>query len=230
VSNGSRSLWETFTTPLLVGLILAVATYAIPRIFEAGKRLSFSVEKPTNYLSHRLQGVTVQVNGVPTSDLFVENVRVWNSGSIALKNVGVAFVFNTSDPNFKMLNVSHSTKPEREFGEITQTTPDDRSWKFAYSLLNRKDEDVISFLTNEAVIPSVFCKAEDLIVTQVSPNREETTGRPFGMSMLIWTAILGFVASLLSISVTVIRQRHHAEVDELRQTALKRDGAVRRYW
>lgn len=207
-----RRFWDNLLIPLIVGLILAFATYLIPRVLEAGRRLSYTTEKPTGYLSEHLQGVTIQVNGTVTTDLFVTKVRLWNSGSVALKDLGVLFVFNTADQNFKILSVAHATKPEREFGQITQTNPDDRSTRFVYSLLNRNDEDTVSFLTNQSAEPTIYAKAEDLKLVQVAPGRGD---RLLRFSSALAGAIAVLASLLSSLFSAVARKRQLVRLRDL---------------
>ena len=203
-----RHFWDNLIIPLAVGLILAVSTYLIPKILEAGKRLSYTAEKPTDYLSQRLEGVTIQVNGVPTASLFVTKVKLWNSGSVALKDLGVLVVFNTQDQKFKVLNIAHATKPEREFGSVTQSSPDGTSTRLVYALLNRNDEDTISFLTNESVEPTIYAKAEDLKLVQVTPTRND---KLWGISVLV-SGLIGILASFLSALFTAVAKRREAKM------------------
>jgi hypothetical protein len=195
-----RRFWDILVIPLFVGLLLAVAAYFAPRVFEAGKQLSYTVEKPSDYLSERLQGVTIQVNGTPTSSLFVTKVRIWNSGSVALKDVSILFEFDPADQTFRILNVAHATKPEREFGNIAEASPDVNSARFTYSLLNRGDEDTVSFLTNESVQPKIYAKAEDLSLLEAAAPHRAT---PIRVSLLI--GLVGLLASVLSMVVSSLR-------------------------
>jgi hypothetical protein len=216
-NESKRRFWDVLTIPLLVGLILALAAYFIPRVLESGKRLSYTVEKPTDYLSERLQGVTIQVNGIPTTNLFVTKVRVWNSGSVALKDLGVLFEFNSQDQNFKILNVAHNTKPSREFGSIAQTDVDDKSVRFIYSLLNRSDEDTLSFLTNESVEPKIYAKAEDLKVVPVAPSTKASSSY-----WDISAAFLGLIGALASFVSTWL-----ASVFERKRETTKMVGSLK---
>lgn len=201
----ARRFWDLLVIPVIVGLILAVAAFFLPRILEGGKRLSYTSEKPTDYSSQRLDGVTIQVNGVPTTNLFVTKVRLWNSGSVALKDVGVLFRFKPPDQNFKILTFAHTTRPELEFGDIKPTKSDDNSAKFVYALLNPNDEDIVSFLTNESIEPTVHAKAEDLRVVQVLATS------PAQKSKFLWVGAIGVVASLLGALFTFWRERNTLE-------------------
>ena len=210
----ARRFWDLLVIPVIVGLILAVAAFLLPKILEGGKRLSYTSEKPTDYLSQRLDGVTIQVNGVPTTNLFVTKVRLWNSGSVALKDVGVLFLFKSPDQNFKILTFAHTTKPELEFGDIRPTKSDDNSAKFVYSLLNPNDEDIVSFLTNESIEPTVHAKAEDLKVVQVLPTN------PAQKNKFLWVGGIGVVASLLGALFTFWRERNTLEMRVKRLNAI----------
>jgi hypothetical protein len=201
----TRRVWELLIIPLVVGIILAVVTFVIPRILEVGKRLSYSIDKPTDYLSERLQGVTIQVNGFPTSNLFVVKVRIWNSGSAALKDVSVLFDFDTADHNFRILNVAHATKPEREFGSITQANPDINSTRLTYSLLNRGDEDTISFLTNESVEPKIYAKAEDMRIKRAAFNLRVSPLAATLISLVV--GLIGLAGSLLGFLLSAAKER-----------------------
>lgn len=200
MSIASKRFWDGFIIPIVVGLVLALVAYAIPKVAKTGKRLSYTIEKPTNYISEQLQGVTIQVNGTPTTDLFVTKVRLWNSGGSALKDLPVLLYFDTTDANFKILNIAHATRPEREFGSIANSRPDDKSARFVYDLLNRNDEDTISFLTNESAQPTLYAKTEDLNTELVSPNP-----RAYSSWFTLLAGIIGVAASLLSTFLSWVR-------------------------
>jgi hypothetical protein len=213
-----RRFFDLFVIPLVVGLILALASFLIPRILEAGKRLSYVVDKPTDYLSQRLQGVTIQVNGVPTANVFLTKVRLWNSGGVALKDVGVLVEFDAPDQAFRILNVAHTTKPEREFGSIAQANPDANSTRFTYSLLNRGDEDTISFLTNESAEPKIYAKAEDLKVLQATLNRRALLGTSVDISLIV--GLIGLLASVLSVIISAVKTRQELKGVWVRRNAV----------
>jgi hypothetical protein len=104
--------------------------------------------------------------------------------------------FDSSPSDFKILNTNHTTKPAYEFGSIQEEQPDQVSRKFTYALLNKDDEDQVTFLTNRPGNVGVFAKSENLTVKAVSPTAEsrwEKYSSPFAV-------IGGVIISLFSVA------------------------------
>jgi hypothetical protein len=166
-SSGSTWRRDTLLVPIavgvVVGLIVWAAGYFLPKVFEKGKRISYTIDGPTAYVNPGVaNGVKITIAGVETPNIYAYKVRVWNSGSVPLSALPVRFSFETTTPTFTVFNVTHETTPKREFGKIEEIGSDAFSKRFVYELLNPKDEDLVTFLTNISAKLTVFAKAPNL--------------------------------------------------------------------
>ena len=182
--------------PIVVGIVLAIVTYVLPKLFEPKNELSYTIETPQS-----IEGLKLNIENVPVAALYVYKVRLWNSGGNALKSLPVLFRFDSSPSDFKILNASHTTKPAYQFGDIQEEQPDQVSRKYTYSLLNKDDEDKLTFLTNRTGNVSVFAKSESLSVKPVAAN---ATGESWWEKSGKETVIAGIIISLIS-SFSAIR-------------------------
>lgn len=194
MANKEAKRWQDLLIiPLIVGLIVAFVQFGLPKFFEKNTQLSYSIEGPITYIEPKALGKsTVEVNGIPTSYLYAYKVRIWNSGDLPLRNLPIRFVF-TVEEDFKIFTVVHDTKPKYEFGGIQEQGSNAHSKRFIYSLLNPKDEDIVTFLTNHSASLSVYAKSEGLSVKWVKP-REPTLWHKVG---LVFAAVIASVLALL---------------------------------
>jgi hypothetical protein len=203
----SNSTWkrDILAVPFLVGLLLLIAGYFVPKLWEKGKRISYTIDGPTAYLNPNAVGTAkIEVGGVKYPNVFGYKVRLWNSGSVPLASLPVLFSFDTTNADFKVFNVTHTTTPKREFGAITETNGDPFSKRFVYELLNPKDEDVMVFLTSLDVPLSVYSKSEDL---KVVPTQSKTQAYDFSVWTSLLVAVVGAFASLLTFLFKFIEER-----------------------
>jgi hypothetical protein len=181
--------------PLTVGVVVAFFTFVLPKILEKGNELSYSIDEPITYLDRpEVHNVKIEVNGVHTSSLFAYKVRLWNSGGVPIKHLPVRFVFKPDNTSFTIFNVSQTTKPEFEFGQITEEGSDTLSKRFVYELFNPKDEVNATFLTNGKAELLVFAKVEGLTLSLVKATQP----------MIWWNVlaiIIGILASILSLGL-----------------------------
>jgi hypothetical protein len=198
MSETNRSwLRNLLAVPLVVGLVIAVFTYALPKVFSESRQISYLVEEPVAYLDKTSIGTAViKVNDIAVPEVFAARVRVWNSGSLPLKDLGIRFEFSPVDKDFRILSVNHNTRPAKEFGEIAEQGSDANSQRFVYALLNCEDEDNIVFLTSAKADVKVFSKAEGLSVKAISPEKR-------GEFKWYHAAIGAMLASLLSTFVEI---------------------------
>ena len=107
--------------PVIVGIIVALGGFAIPKIFEKGSQISYSIDGPVAYVDSEAMGSSkITVDGVQTPNIYGYKVRIWNSGGRALQSLPGRFDFETKTPDFKIFNVTHETTPKREFGSIKE--------------------------------------------------------------------------------------------------------------
>lgn len=178
--------------PIIVGLVIAIATYLIPNFFDKGKQISYTVEDAVTYLDKSSIGNSViKFNDIVVPEVFAMRVRLWNSGDVPLKDLAVRFEFYSINKEFRILSVNHNTRPSKEFGAITEKGSEDNSKRYIYQLLNPKDEDSIVFLANSKAELKVFSKAEGLNLKNIPIAKD-------GEFKWYYAAIGAGIASMLS--------------------------------
>jgi hypothetical protein len=186
---------------LIVAILAALFTYLLPKVLEKGKELSYHIDGPTSYISPQATGnIMVTVNGVSTPRLFAYKVRLWSTGGIFLKDVPVRFSFIPKDQGFQILSVTHDTSPKAEFGKIEESGSDETSKRYVYELLNPKDEDTVTFLTNQDADLNVFAKSEGLKVIQITPNEPTNWASIF----VILASGIGVLSSFISLGLKYV--------------------------
>lgn len=190
--------------PLIVGLIVAVFQFGLPKLFEKDNELSYSLEESKIHLDQNTIGdIKVEINNIETSLLVSQSARIWNSGGLPIKMLPIRYIFETSSPTFNILMVNHNTKPKYEFGNITSTEADQYSRRFVYDLLNPKDEFTIVFLINEEAPLSVYAKCEGLSIKLV-----KLEGRLLESWFILLIAMFGAMLSMLMIFFQRFRLFH----------------------
>ena len=160
--------------PLVVGVIVAVVTFGLPRFFREAKELSYMIDEPVSYFDESAIGqVKIEVNDIAVSNLFAYKVRLWNSGDVELKMLPVSFVFKEPSAGFQILNTSHLTTPPHEFGDISAETVSPSKIRFVYELLNPGDQDIITILANGKPDLELFAKAEKLKVESIRAEAQQ---------------------------------------------------------
>ncbi|HUR63548.1 MAG TPA: hypothetical protein VM241_03605 [Candidatus Thermoplasmatota archaeon] len=158
--------------PLIVGVVVTVAGWAIVQALTKGpsQEISYQISGPTTLFSGTggLADAIAVMGDEKTNTLVSYQVRVWNSGDVSLKNIGVFMKFDGAKPNFKLYRIANETNPPYEFGVIHVESPDIVSRRFSYDLLNPGDEHKVTFLANGTAILKIFAKADGLHVRQVS--------------------------------------------------------------
>lgn len=62
----SNARWtrDILLIPLIVGLLVALFTFLLPKLIEKGKEISYTIEGPTSYVNQQAAGaVTITVRG-----------------------------------------------------------------------------------------------------------------------------------------------------------------------
>ena len=169
-----KNIWlkNLVIIPLIVGLIVAIFQFGLPKLFEKDNELSYSLEEPKIHLDQNTAGdAKVVINNIETSLLVSQSARIWNSGGFPIKMLPIRYIFETSSSKFKIFLVNNSTKPKYEFGNITLTETDQYSRRFVYDLLNPGDEVTIIFFTNIVAPLRVYAKGEGLCIKLIKPEK-----------------------------------------------------------
>lgn len=194
-----KSIWlkNPWIIPLAVALIVVIFQFILPKLFEKGNELSYSLEEQKIHLDQNTIGdIKVKINNIETSLLVSQSARIWNSGGFPIKMLPIRYRFETSSSTFKILMVNHNTKPKYEFGNIASTEADQYSRRFVYNLLNPGDEVTIVFLINEEAPLSVYAKGEGLSIKLIKPERARLL---FGIGVIsgaLLSALLTFFQNL----------------------------------
>jgi hypothetical protein len=201
--GGSNWKRDLLVIPLIIGLVVAIFTYALPKLAEKGKRLSYTVEQSVPYLpASRIPNVTVAVGGVPVQQLFVHRAHIWNSGDVPLGNLPVLFDFSTSQP-LQVLSATHDTRPQLEFGKISEVGSTPSSRRYIYELLNPGDGDVVTLLTDRSGKLMIYSKLESLHVSEVKPSERSGWSEYIGGVF----SILAFLASFASVGLKIFAEK-----------------------
>jgi len=74
----NRWLRDLLIIPLIVGLIVAVVTFVLPKIFEPRKELSYTIDAPIKHIDPdkkpTIGSLKIEINGMSTSSLFCLSV------------------------------------------------------------------------------------------------------------------------------------------------------------
>jgi hypothetical protein len=206
--------------PLIVGLIVALVTFGLPRILGDKLELSYEIDGPTRYLSDpAVRSMEVSVNGTPVEDIVSYRVKIWNSGGSPIRGLPVRIVLKGEESEISILAVSHNTTPAYEFGEILPLESASNSRRFKYELLNDGDQDIVTLIADVAVPVDVYAKAEGLKLVRVDPEQALTIDELIqGPAIAIVSAIAALLTLLLQRFTTFQEEIEKA----LRRTALRR--------
>ncbi len=203
--NGMNWKRDILLIPIIVGVVVAIVTYGLPKLLETGKRLSFTVEAPVSYLQRgTIPGVSVTVHGVPAPNLTAQKVRLWNSGGAPLTNLGVTLRYAPTTA-VRILSSTHATDPPAEFGKIEESIVSPGERRYVYALLNPTDADTLTILTDRPGTLRVFAKAEGLKVVEVEPKEKQRDWHTYAN---VGGAIVGTVASLFALLLKRASETH----------------------
>lgn len=189
---------------IFAGIIVGLFDQGIPDIFKKNKELTAIIEDPNIYLDESsFHNTTIKINEIEVTKLVTYEITIFNSGDQPITEVSIRFVFNSENPSFKIINITHNTKPEYEFGKIIKEEIDNFTIKFTYELLNPGDQDKILFMTNELAEINLYSKVEGMEFKQITPPQydKEVTDKYFLIIVLITT----FMASITTIFTFIKR-------------------------
>lgn len=189
----SKAWWaEKLIIPIFVGLAIFVVQFVAPRFFVKQMELSIQVQEPVAYLDSAItQDLSVKVNDQVVTDLLTYQARIWNSGDLPLKDIPARFVFQSAESDFRILRVTHKTAPAFEFGPIKQEELSNTERRFVYTLLNPKDEDLVTFwVTREAKL-TPFAKSEGMALRIADPPKPSASIRTMSLAEAFFYGVLG---------------------------------------
>jgi len=213
-----RNLIIIFIIPLIVGVIVAIVAFGLPKFFSESKELSYTIEGPISYLDDPSIGkVTIEINGVKTDKLYSYKARLWNSGNLTLKKLPIRFVFAPKKKDFKIFSVNHNTVPKYEFSPIASKIVDDHSRRFIYDFLHPKNEDVITFVTNKSPNLDLYINAEGVSIKMARPAEEGIFNRKY-VSIIV--SVIAFIGALLSTIIGYFfRKSEPEEIQDIKQVS-----------
>lgn len=184
--------------PLFVGIVVATFTFVLPELFAEDLELSYELEGPVGIIDERVDetDIKILVRGKEAESVFGYMARLWNSGKKPITELPVRFQFGAPDAGFEILSVTHKTKPEVDFGAITEVEKTDNSRRVKYALLNPGDEDVVRFLSTRKTQLNVYAKAGGMLLVN---RTKDNTGSFFDNPYVIAIGFI-YVSALLAVA------------------------------
>lgn len=182
--------------PLIVGVVGVIGTFVLPRFFQDNLELSYETEGPDGLIDSRVDGTNIRfkVNEKEAQSVFLNRVRLWNSGIKPVEKIPVTFEFDIkNDGGFEILSVTHKTKPEREFGAITELGGNNNSRRIQYEFLNSGNEDVVSFLSTRETQIKVYANAKGMsLINRTKEKTQWFLPDPWGQILFaLWGVMFG---------------------------------------
>src|SRR5512145_436927 len=123
--------------PLIVGILIAIFQFVIPRIFKDSKQLTYVIEEPITYIDKSYTGdLSIIIDSTKTELLCSYKVQIVNTGNLPIKQQPIRLDFDNTPKNFRIFSVTVKTKPDKEFGEILEDRSDSLSRRYTYELIN----------------------------------------------------------------------------------------------
>lgn len=183
--------------PVLVAIVSSGFTYLLSKILEKGPVLSVERETPIKYIDQLgFPDLQIMVKGKPVKTVYLNQIKIRNSGSQPLRSIPVDIVFSSTSTEFNVVGINHQTNPPYVFGQVKdEVNIDGHQIGLNYELLNPGDEDIVSVLTNSDSQVNVYSKAAGMRVRQDDP---ESKGRsPLG---LVWLSFMVSISTALLIA------------------------------
>jgi hypothetical protein len=207
---------------IIGGIIVAIVSYAVEGpIKELGKRppkrLSYAITEVTNiYQRPADTNLYVQVlmdtNHIPVESLWGYRVRVWNSGTEALKDLNVEFQLSTNS-SFYCLAERHNPQPPDQVGEIKSLPSHPNQVKTNhYQLLNPEHSDEVFFVGNMPTDLKVAARAEGL---QIKKEIIEPKGanRRWWLSTIIPAIFATIFIMMCNAVIELFKSRRNTKID-----------------
>ena len=195
--------------PIIVGIVIAILSYGLPKFLERGKQITYEIEGPITYIdsnSQEIGNIQIKVNDKEISSIFLYRISIKNNGDLPIKDLPIRFVFDSINQDFEIIAVNHTTNPSYEFGEIIEERIGNNSIRFTYALINPKDEDVVTLVVNKSPSLDVFAKAEGLRVKRIE-NKFWSQLDNLSAAM----SVIGFLISVLTIGIKKFTDKFYYE-------------------
>lgn len=187
-------LFDLLKYPLIVGIIIATFQFLIPRIIKDSKQLTYIIEGPITYIDKNNTGdLSIFIDSMKTDLLCAYNVQIFNTGNLSIKQQPIRFVFENAPKNFKIFSTTIKTRPDKEFGNITEEKTDSISKRFVYELINPNDTIILTFLTNNYAHLSLYAKSENLKFKNKSPEKSSS-----------WLNLIALIGAIIASFLTLI--------------------------
>jgi len=218
-----RRLIDILIIPLLIGLVIAIIQFGLPKIFAEDKELSYTIDSPIKYIdSQEINDVEVEViiNGEPVKSLYVYKIKIWNSGDLPIKDLPISLIFDDVE-DFKIITTMHDTIPKYEFGYINETRGN-YSIRLVFALLNPGDADTVTIISNRLSDLNLYTKSEGLslkLSKNISPSQITDIIMPiFAILISLISIYLREFLSLRKRSDSLIKERESDEILRIRKS------------
>lgn len=163
---------------LPAGIIIALITFGLTYYFSNKyKEISYIIEPTDVFLKNPTTNkVEITVNGIPVQEVYSHRIKIQNSGDLPIRDIPFTFSFPLDEKDkedFKIINLSYSTIPRKEFGKIEEVKKGEDAMGMKVELLNPGDEINVSIITNQKIQPAVYSKAEGVFIQQ-GTNSQDT--------------------------------------------------------
>lgn len=184
---------DYFLLPLIVVVVGAIVPFVLDKFNPDDLELSYEIEGPDGLIDSRFDGTNIifKVNEKEAQRVFLNRVRLWNSGIKPVEKIPVTFEFDIkNDEGFEILSVTHKT-PAREFGAVTQLGSNNNSKSIQYEFLNSGSEDVVSFLSTRKSQIKVYANAKGMsLIDRTTEKTQWFLPDPWGQILFaLWGGI-----------------------------------------
>lgn len=187
-------LFDFLKYPLIVGILVAIFQFLIPKVFQDSKQLTYIIDEPITYIDKKSTGnLFIRIDSTETDLLCAYKVQIINSGNIPIKEQPVKLIFENTPKAFKIFSIKITTMPEMEFGKITIDSKDTISIRYIYELINPNDKIILTFLTNNYADLSLYAKSDNLKLKRKPTERNSS-----------WLNIIALIGSILASFLTLI--------------------------
>lgn len=168
VTYNKKWWFRTIVIYLMFPTISSLIVYYSNNTPVKSKEIRHSTEGPFKYFdTSNKSSPKININGIKTQHLYGHKAHLWNSGLNSVAKFRVKYQFINTTTAFKIFCVIHNTEPAYQFGYIKELNSDQSSKTFEYEFINKKDNIVVNFLTNESCKLKIYAKEFDVDVVEM---------------------------------------------------------------